>query len=317
MKKIVSLGLTALMAASIVPATVSAASYYNEWVEKDGKWYYYGSDGLKVKYNSMYDNSDGKYYVLNSKGARVTTKGWYTTNYRITNFGEKIKLKTKYYLKSDGSCTTGWKKIGKKYYFFDSDGKMAESTTKKSKDGEKLYLVGADGARITKQGWYELKCTYFNSYYGEKYIYKQWFYVNKDKQAQTGIKKIKGKKYLFDDSGALMQNNFCCFTDKKTGKYVYYAGDKNGVLITKKGKHKLTQSGKMSSYSYSVKYTENAYVYVNKDGTLFANGLKKIGDKYYWFDPMMARCTYNYGPDGTRYYFGRSGVAKRTIKPAT
>ena len=82
-KKTTALALTLITAGSIFPMTSMAATYSNEWVEKDGKWYYYDSDGRKVKRTSMerYDDGAYKYFVLNSKGVQVTKKGWYTTNY--------------------------------------------------------------------------------------------------------------------------------------------------------------------------------------------------------------------------------------------
>ena len=144
LKRFIAAGMTIATVASLMPMTTLAA-HYNEWVEKDGKWYYYDSDGRKVKRTSMerYDDGAYKYFVLNSKGVQVTKKGWYTTNYVYSEYGNKIKYQNKYYIKSDGSCTTGWKKISGKWYYFESSGVMLANTSKRI--GGKTYHFNSSG----------------------------------------------------------------------------------------------------------------------------------------------------------------------------
>jgi glucan-binding YG repeat protein len=320
-KRIVAAGLTLTTVATLLPMTTLAA-HYGEWVEKDGKMYYYDYNGKKVKYRSeqRYDSESGtyKYYVLNSKGAQVTAKGWFTTNYYYTNYYNKIKIKNKYYIKSDGSVTTGWKKISKKWYYFYDDGTMAKNIAIEQVDEStgksKYYLVGNDGKRITKKGWHQVKYTYFDTDYGDKFTYKVWYYVKSDGSVYVNcVKKIKGKKYLFSREGALVQNDYCGLYNAKTGETTYYSADKNGVLYTKKGIRTIKYS---ESYTYcgyyKEKYTANYKVYVKSDGTLY-RGLKKVKDKYYYFNITAYRCT-STTVDGTKYYFGRSGASTRIVK---
>ena len=322
MKKIAVSAVTVVMAVSALPVTTFAAPHQNEWDQKsDGKWYYYDYYGKKVKYDSApyYDTGTGttKYYVLNSKGARVTSTGWYTTKYGMTSYYNKVKFTTKYYLKSDGSCTTGWKKIGKKYYYFNSDGKLATSTSVRSKDDTKLYLVGDDGARITKKGWHQVTYKNFDETDGDIYTRKEWYYVKTDKTVATKIKKIGKKKYLFDTDGTLVCNDYASFYNESKDTYTYYCADKNGVLITKKGVHKFTESEKYKGSYYSGKETWNFKVYVGSGGKL-VTGLKKIKGKMYYFNPTMRRNgSYTDYDTNTTYFFGKSGACTKTYKSGT
>ena len=321
-KRIVAAGLTLTTVATLLPMTTLAA-HYGEWVEKDGKWYYYDYNGKKVKYRSVErynsETNTSKYYVLNSKGAQVTSKGWYTTNYYYTTYYNKIKFQNKYYLKSDGSVTTGWKKISKKWYFFEEDGKMAKNTAKEQVDTStgktKYYLLGSDGKRITKKGWHQVKYTYLDTTYGDKRSYKFWYYVKSDGSVYTNcVKKIKGKNYLFSREGILVQYDYYGVENAKTGERTYYSTDKNGVVYTKKGIRTLKYS---DSYTYcgcyKETYTASEKIYVKSDGTLY-QGLKKVKDRYYYFDITAVRCTYR-TINGTKYYFGKSGSSTRIVKP--
>ena len=316
-KRFIAAGLTLATVASLLPMTSLAAN--NSWVEKDGKWYYYDQDGKKVKYDSMPRWVDGegyKYYVLNSKGVQVTSKGWYTTNYIYTYYYNKIKIQNKYYLKSDGSVTTGWKKISKKWYYFEYDGKMAKGVVRKEIDSsgkEKHYLLGNDGARITKKGWHQVTYVDFSESYGTKTTSKYWYYVKSDGTIYRNcIKTIKGKKYLFDDEGRLVCNDIGGVRDESTGDIkTYYSTDKNGVIYTKKGWRtiKITYTDKY--YSYSLKENVTVKVYVKTGGKL-QTGLKTIKGKTYYFYPSMAVCDYEY-VDNVKYYFGRSGACTKKV----
>ena len=320
LKKIIALGMTAVTVASLMPLTALAANY--GWIEKDGKWYYYNYNGIKVKYDSAsrYDGVEDKYYVLNSKGAQVTTKGWYTTNYFYTSYGNKIKFQYKYYLKSDGSCTTGWKKISGKWYYFGYDGKMAKNTSinkPDTKTGEdRYYLLGSDGKRITKKGWHKVTVKDLDTYDGDVYTYKAWYYVKTDGTlAYNCAKKIGKKKYLFGRDGTLVTNWYYGVRDKNDNVKYYYAADKNGAVITKKGKHTLTYKESYSSYYYEGSETDNTIVYVKTGGKLHM-GWKTIKGKKYYFYPYAYRCT-TMTENGVKYYFGKTGSVTKEIKQAT
>ena len=299
LKKAATLGLTLAMVVSVVPMT-SLAAHYEEWVKKDGKWYYYDYGGHKVKYSTAADTATGKTYVLDGKGARVTKKGWYETKYFVSDYGQKIKYSRWYYLKSGGAVTTGWKKIGKKYYFFDDNGEMMHSAGYKK--GSKLYLLGDDGARITKKGWYQVKQTDI-SYTGIKNTRKVWYYVTKDKTVQTGIKTIKGKKYYFDDNGAMQTINY--YVTKKGQVYIF---GKDGARITKKGWCTLSMKDSANTTGGTFTMTAKVKFYIKKDGTA-TTGWKQIGGKWYYFVQSGAMVCSDYEwIDGVKYIFNKDGV---------
>jgi len=308
--------MTLIMTVGMIPMTSLAATHRNEWVQKsDGKWYYYDENGVKVKNESVQDPSDKKYYVLDTKGARVTAKGWYTAKYRYNETYEKSNFTTKYYIKSDGSCATGWKKIKGKYYFFDYVGEMRKNESAiKTVDGvDKRYLLGSDGTRITKKGWHQVTYKYLY-YYGEVKSTKNKYYVKSDGTVATGIKKIKGKKYVFNHEGVLTKNSYASKYNADTQSYSYYMADKNGVLITKKGWHTYKYDYPSKGYAYNNSTKGTHKVYIGSGGKL-VTGLREIDGKYYYLDPYARKNTKYTDPDtGITYFFGKSGACTKTYQ---
>jgi hypothetical protein len=120
-KKIWSCGIVMGVVVSLVPGSLTfaqntetagtdtqiLATKVTGWKSISGKWYYYGTDGVKCtgwKYIS------GKWYYFGADGVMQT--GW-----------KKIGGKW-YYLAGSGAMQTDWKKIGGKWYYFNSSGVM-------------------------------------------------------------------------------------------------------------------------------------------------------------------------------------------------
>lgn len=82
------------------------------------------------------------------------------------------------------SSYTGWQKIGRKIYYYDSDGIMR---TGWQKIGSKTYLFGSDGAM--KTGW--------------QTVGSNTFYFGRNGVMRTGKRKINGQIYRFDKYGVL------------------------------------------------------------------------------------------------------------------
>ncbi len=314
--KITALALTSVMMVGIIPAAAMADSVKQGWIEKDGKWYYY-EDGFKVRSSVRYcSDKDGK-CLLDASGVRVDgKKGWVTIKTQYSSYGDKYKASVKYYLKSDGTVYNGvWKKISGKYYFFDYNGKMVKNTTGGVYDIDlgtsRYYLAGSDGVRITKKGWHKVSYVKYDSF-GKKSTTKVWYYLKSGGEAVTGIKKISGKTYLFDRYGALVQNNYAAVD--KGSYYDFYAADKNGEIITKKGWHKLKYTSTYDNGRAKGTSTSTHKVYVNKDGKL-ATGLKKIDGKYYYFGPLMY-CQQSWldQEKNEMHYFGKDGAQTYVVK---
>ena len=149
-KKASTAAMAMLMLASVIPMT-SLAAHYEEWVKKDGKWYYYDYGGHKVKYSTAADTATGKTYVLDGKGARVTKKGLHTFTQKMSmSFrGATIKVsqKQKVYVNKDVTLAEGLKKVSDKYYFFSPVARICDSVIV----GETTYYFGTDGVCYKKE----------------------------------------------------------------------------------------------------------------------------------------------------------------------
>jgi len=319
-KKAAAMGLTLTMVVGMLPTVAFAYSSKSGWVENsEGKWSYY-QDGRKIKCDVRFDDTDGKYYLLNESGYRVTKKGWTTLKYHYAEYGDKLKESQRYYLGEGGEAKyRGWKKIKGKYYFFENSQAITNSIIPKFNEKDSsiidyVYAVDKKGARITKKGWYHFKGYTYSTYDASKYTYDEWVYVKKGGKLAQGVKKIGKKKYVFSRYGTMVRNDYGSTKDGKK----YYLADKNGVLISKKGWHKIKVSSKSSNYGGTYTYKSTQWVYVTKDGSL-QTGLKKISGTYYYFTPSMQTVTTydkvsKNGDYYTRYYFGRDGKCKKTEK---
>ncbi len=104
------------------------------------------------------------------------------TSEGLKNIGGKL-----YYVHADGSYYVGWKTLNGKKYFFGMDG---AALTKSAIVGNVRYTFGADGVCTGVYTGWVLK-------EGYKYYYKNGRYV-------TGVNKISGKTYTFNENGILM-----------------------------------------------------------------------------------------------------------------
>lgn len=126
-----------------VTTGTDAGNAANKWVQVNGKWQYKDATGNAVK-NSWMQN-----YYLQADGNMAT--GWLSYNGSWYYLGTDGAVKNGwqsvngiwYFLDSQGKMVTGWiKDTSGKYYYFNSNGSMAYSTTING------YKLGADGAWI-------------------------------------------------------------------------------------------------------------------------------------------------------------------------
>lgn len=162
------------------------------WKQVGKKWYYFEDDGRLTDIPVVED--DGKLYVLSS-GALVTKTGWVSCKYGGYTYW--------FYVKKGGVATTGWKKISKKWYYFDEvDGFMYHDTVTTIGEDSTVYVFNSNGQWVNKQGWLCLRYSYCYTPY-EEYGYKVWYYLDKNGVPLTGLQKIGDKYYYFNSDGSM------------------------------------------------------------------------------------------------------------------
>lgn len=143
----------------------------SEWINKDGKWYYAGADGIlktgwyrnaagvwyylqgNCEMATNWQQVNGKWYYLDSKNGDMKTSWlqtadgkWYYLNPKNGDMAEGWQLVNGkwYYLNpKSGEMATGWKNIGGKWYFLSKSGECLLNTI--TPDG---YQVDQNGAWI-------------------------------------------------------------------------------------------------------------------------------------------------------------------------
>jgi len=113
----------------------SKANKFNGWNRIDGKLKYLDGTGQVLKNIWWFDKSVGLNYYLKEDGSRTT--GWFQNN---NNW---------YYFNENGEMKTGWVSINKNWYFLSKSGVMKMGWLEDS-DGNWYYLDN-DGAM--KTGW--------------------------------------------------------------------------------------------------------------------------------------------------------------------
>ena len=215
----------------------------------NGKTYYAEANG---KLASGLKTIEGEIYFFKQNSNRMVTGGRRSVNGNT------------YYFQSDGKAAKDrWVKISGNYYYFLSDGKMAKNQyigtkwyvgadgvrVKKTvssgglqKNGNKTYVVGSDGKKLTNQ-WATVN--------GNKY------YCGADGAIVTGLQTIGGVQYAFSSEGVLQIS-----TVVVVGSTCYYT-DAAGAV---------TKTGKVSNeaiVAYAKKWVGHPYVY---GGTSLENG---------------------------------------------
>jgi glucan-binding YG repeat protein len=323
------------------------------WLKIDGKWYYFYPEqachnGAGIAY------IDDKRYVFGDDGALVQNQaGWYElTTYQYDDGTTLIEGYTidaegavkggwhmrKYvyqeggsweyweYLKDDGSCELGWKKLDGKWYYFEPS-QVCRTGGTYTIDG-KLYLFGEDGALVQRQpGWYVVTKQYEGGWVTTiRYYFKnseelatgwykidgKWYYFNEwsgtPQFEDGGIYEIDGKLYLFDNDCALVygqpgQQSVRITYDSEYNEY--------SCVVNSEG---IVQDGWVVVHHYWLGYgriIDDRY-YVS--GGVYAHGWQKIDGKWYYFTleewsdgRMICREAGTQTIDGKLYYFNEDG----------
>lgn len=199
-----------------------------------------------------------------------TTYKYKVNNIYVKNEVKKIK-KYYYYFDKKGVRKTGWIKYKKDRYYFDR--KTARACTGKKQVNNKLYIFDKDGRLVKKKGLYK---------HGKTKVY-----INKDGSLETGLIKIKGKWYWFEDNGELSTKSGI----HRWKNHTYYL--KNGQFMTG-----------------WVDVGSNKY-YFGTDGKMVTNKYVQTGGHTYYVDAsgrMKKNCWYN-----GQYFNNKGQVEKDSV----
>ncbi len=265
--------------------------WYNDGSEDYPKWHYYGDDCSEY---FGFHTINGKSYFFHEYYGDMLTD---TTCSSSDGYS--------YVIDKDGIATRldkeGWNKVGDRTYYV-VDGKPVEE--KILEIGGKLYGFGYDG-QMLYGGYFTLYVKEGDDYILHSYCAREdgslytgtwhyveheqaWFYFGKDGAAKTGFCKIGGTLYYFG----------------------YYGDLQTNTSLTHNGKlYVVNENGEAKELPVDSWTTFKGKTYYNDGGSLVKSAVKKIGDKYYYFESNGAlmkgqRVCYN----GTYYRAGKDGA---------
>lgn len=199
------------------------------WITHNNKKYYFNK---KTKAASKgWTKISKKYYYFNKKGVMAANTWLENNTYRVDANGVRqsgwvtLTKYTYYFNPSNGKVTKGVKKIDKKYYYFNKNGRLQKNRWYKGK------YYQADGSMATKK-WIGL--SYVNASGTVSKTRTLGFYTSKSntyyrKDDYTLVKntwyQVGGKWYYFNEKGILQKSTWLEGT--------YYV-DANGVRIVDK-----------------------------------------------------------------------------------
>lgn len=153
------------------------------WKLSSGRWYFLNPiDGIMIDNTLFYVNS--KLYFFEKGGALVSKTGWQSR----PSFVRAYKKTLWYYVYSDGTVATGWKKINGTWYFLKDDGEMAAS------EWYGGYWLNANGSWTYKPigSWHQNSTGWW---FGDT---SGWYAKNQEVQ-------INGLFYRFNSAGYWVQ----------------------------------------------------------------------------------------------------------------
>ncbi|MEG2596934.1 MAG: Ig-like domain-containing protein [Oscillospiraceae bacterium] len=178
LQKLTAITTAAIMAASAIPMTASAA--WNKDANANWQWTENGSKSTGWK------NIHGNWYYFN--GAGVMQTGWNFVNGQWYYFNESGSMQTGwnfvdgewYLLGANGAMAKGWQKEGNTWYHLNENGVMSRHWRKLN---DKWYHFSPSGQMST--GWVNWKDDYY--------------FCSQDGTMQSGVVEINNKIYYFDE----------------------------------------------------------------------------------------------------------------------
>lgn len=193
------------------------------------------------------------------------------------------------------------------WYYYDGNGHKVKNESQYCADDYCFYLLNGKGQRVTAKGLTKTTKIYTN--FGDAIKFSRSYYVQEGGALLTSSwKKISGKWYYFDFYGEMRKAETARKGYDENGNDKYYLLGNDGKMVTKKGWYKAKDTT-VDIYS-GKKLTDVCYYYVQSDGSVVRNGVKKIGGKYYAFyleGAMVQNDTYT-SRSGKVYLYGDSGA---------
>jgi len=257
------------------------------WKKYKGYWYYLKpfmleSEGAKI---------NGKVYAFNGDGIMISQKGWQSV---VKDNHDGTYTTSWFYMVGNGVASTGWKKLGNNWYYFDGEtGVMTEDGVHIV--GGVIYFFNASGTLAgSKAGWVKDRGC--------------WYYFNSGRGV-FGWQKVNNKWYYFDSENGRMYSNgpskIYSGSSDKTGRVYFF--EESGALTSKKGWVKYSQ------FVYSLGDVVTFWTYIGDGGTCKTGWLGLKG-KWYYIDPDTGEMYQNCGASVTSkgvtkpYFFESSGA---------
>lgn len=255
----------------------------NTWVKSNGKTYYYGADGVPVKWSQKID---GSFYYFNGKGEMQT--GWITWN----------DDKSLSYFGSDGKALVGLQRIGGATYYFDkSTGRSKRWTVY---DGSDMYYF--DGSYQMVTGWVTWNSDKSLSYFGS------------NGKALKGLQRIGGSTYYFDKSSGRSKR----WTVYDGSDMYYFDGSYRMVTgwVTWKADGTKSYFGSNGKALKGLQKIGTSTYYFDPSTKRMRVWSVWIGSDLYYFDGQGRMWTgwLTWNADKSKSYFGADGKAFKGFK---
>jgi len=300
----------------------------DKWAKSGNNWYYLDSDG-EMAIDTLIEDGDNYYYVdingvmasnqwvaIDNEDAGEDDEPehyWYyfqANGKALKNSGDNIALKTvngkKYAFDDEGKMLYGWVAADNAERIDNTDGDAF-------KDG--VYYFGGEDDGAMTVGWLQMDITYDEAtndheiapVFNDDEDQSRWFYfksngkkVQSDSSDDTKEKTINGKKYAFDQYGAMVAEwsldiakatsnlgtNSTADVEKtgNSAKYSqawrYFNSVEDGARVSK-GWFKVVAAEYLNESKYND--DEDAWYYADGSGNLYAGEFKTIKGKKYAF----------------------------------
>lgn len=243
----------------------------NSFFEKDGKWYYKKADGQlatgwqTIDGKQLYFNRDGsqvkgeihvetgdqiiyhpvfisdspsvlevnKIYYFDPDSGELWKDRFVYSSYADPLHYENIKHEGWFYLGEDGKAAIGWRTIGGKKYYFDTNGVQVKGKLISTdgnynlisqKYGKKSFLDPDTGEAWTNR-FVNAKYYFYN--FAGYVSTTDWFYMGADGIGVTDWQKIDGMDYYFEPSSGIQVKGDIAERDGK----VYYLDEDSGQVV--------------------------------------------------------------------------------------